>query len=393
MLSRRRLLQMMAAGGVATLVPRLSLAAAPTDKRLVVVVLRGGLDGLHAVPPYADANYRRLRSTLAIGRPGEREGAVDLDGYFGLHPSLGPLRNLYQSGELLVVPASTTRYRKRSHFDGQNLLENGSGKPFGAKDGWLNRAVASLGGGPRRLGLALGPTVPLLLHGEAPVRTWSESPLPEADEDFLQRLAYTYKNDALFARALADAKDSKSMGMDGQSTKQRRRGKEIAKAARAAATLLSHPEGPRIAVMEMGGWDTHFGQSYRLANQLRQLTQGLLDLRTNLAAHWRDTVVLVVSEFGRTAAENGSRGTDHGTGGIALALGGAVEGGRVLGRWPGLGRSDLLDGRDVRPTTAYESLFKGVLHGHLGIAEAVLEQRIFPDSRSLPLLPDVVRRV
>ena len=392
MLSRRRLLQVTAMAGVATLMPRLSLAAAPTDKRLVVVLLRGGLDGLHAVPPYADSHYRKLRASLAIGRPGEQDGAVDLDGYFGLHPSLGPLGDLYQAGELLVVPASTTRYRKRSHFDGQNLLENGSSKPFGVRDGWLNRAVASLGDGSRRLGLALGPTVPLLLHGEVPVRTWSESPLPEADEDFLQRLAYTYESDPLFARALADAQDSKSMGMSGQSARRRGRGKDIANAAKAAATLLSHPEGPRIAVIEMGGWDTHFGQSYRLANQLRQLAQGLLELRTNLAAHWRETVVLVVSEFGRTAAENGSRGTDHGTGGIALALGGAINGGRVLGRWPGLGRSDLLEGRDLRPMTAYESLFKGVLHDHLGIGEAVLEKRIFPDSRPLRPLTGVVRR-
>lgn len=389
MLTRRQLIKATAAAGAVALAPRLSLAAAPTDKRLAIVLLRGGLDGLHAVPPHADADYRRLRPRLAIGEPGTAEGALDLDGYFGLHPALAPIHDMYRAGEVLVVPASTTRYRKRSHFDGQNLLENGTSVPFGAKDGWLNRALAGMGDGSQRLGLALGPTVPLMLHGEAPVRTWSESALPKADEDFLRRLAYTYRDDPLFAKALADAQGAPSLEMD--NAMGRGRNKDFQRAAEAAATLLAQEQGARVAVIEAGGWDTHFGQERRLKGLFEQLSAGLTAFKQKLGPHWRDTVVIVVSEFGRTAAENGSRGTDHGTGGVAFAIGGAVRGGRVHQAWPGLGSKDLLDGRDLRPLTTYESLFKGALVSHMNLSESLVEGRIFPDSRDVGLFDGLVR--
>lgn len=384
LLDRRLFLKLSGIAGLAGTQPRLAFAAAPTENRLVFVILRGGLDGLHAVPPYADPMYHRLRPNLAVPRPGQAGGALDLDGGFGLHPGLAPLHDLYRRGELLVVPAATTRYRDRSHFDGQNMLEGGAGMPFGARDGWLNRAIASLDQDERRLGLALGPAVPLLLQGDAPVRTWAESPLPKTDADFLDRLAFTYRNDPLFMRTLADAQESREgmPEMAGGGGRRAPRGREFEAAAQVAAQLLAQPTGPRIAVMESRGWDTHFGQQWRLAGLLDQLAAGILALRDGLGAHWRDTAVMVVSEFGRTAAENGSRGTDHGVGGIALLVGGAVNGGRVTGRWPGLGANAQHEGRDVVPTTDYESLFKATLIDRLGIAPGLVEDRVFPDSRT-----------
>jgi uncharacterized protein (DUF1501 family) len=383
MFDRRLFLKLSSAAGLTAALPRLAFATVPTENRLVLVILRGGLDGLHAVPPYADPAYSRLRPTLALAAPGQENGVLDLDGAFGLHPALAPLHRLYTAGELLVIPAATTRYRERSHFDGQNLLENGSGIPFGAKDGWLNRAIASLAHGNRRLGLALGPAVPLVLQGTAPVTTWADSPLPKADEDFLTRLAYTYRNDPLFARTLADAQGSMSASIAGSMGGRATRGKEFETAAKAAVQLLARDDGPRIAVMESQGWDTHFAQNWRLAGLFEQLSAGLIALKDGLGAHWRDTVIIVVSEFGRTAAENGSQGTDHGVGGLALVLGGAVKGGRVAGAWPGLSQAALYEGRDLRPTTDYESLFKAALISRLGLAPAVVEDKVFPNSRAL----------
>ena len=185
---------------------RTAFAAAPTENRLVFIILRGGLDGLHTLPPYADKDYQQLRPTLALGGPGSENSAIDLDGYFGLHPTLSGLKDLYVAKELLFMPAATTQYRKRSHFDGQNLLENGSGIPYGAKGGWLNRAITGMNGGDRRLGLALGPAVPFILQGNAGVQTWAKSALPEVDEDFLVRLANLYEADSLFSKAYADAR-------------------------------------------------------------------------------------------------------------------------------------------------------------------------------------------
>lgn len=366
---------------------RAAFAAAPTDRRFVLVLLRGGLDGLHALPPHGDRDYRRLRPTLALSP----DRGPDLDGYFGLHPALADLMPLYRAGELLLVPAAATRYRDRSHFDGQNMLENGSGKPYGAQDGWLNRAILGLDGGDRRLGLALGPAVPLILQGPARVRSWSDSGLPAADEDFLSRMTVAYRNDPLFAAALRDArggaKPAVGMGdMAGEPAQ------VYVKAVRAAADLLARPDGPRVAVLESQGWDTHFAQEHRLKVLLGEVSRGLLELKRGLGEAWRETVVMVVSEFGRTAAENGSSGTDHGTGGLALLAGGAVAGGRIAGDWPGLSDRALYEGRDVLAANTYERLFKAVLIGHLDLDLGYVEDRVFPDSRAQSPMDGLIRR-
>ncbi|MEM7541157.1 MAG: DUF1501 domain-containing protein [Pseudomonadota bacterium] len=392
MVDRRRFLSASAASALATLAStRLTFASIPTEKRLIFIVLRGGLDSLHALPPYADKDFLRLRPTLA--RAGEQaDGVVDLDGYFGMHRALAPLLSLYEAKALLFVPAAATQYRDRSHFDGQNLLENGSGKPYGAKTGWLNRALEPFQGEDRRFGLSIGPAVPLILQGDVRIQTWSDSALPDADEDFLRRLLKTYSTDPLFSDALQDAVGAPQTEVGSAGMRARPlRGANFTQSVRAAADLLSRVDGPRVAVLDLDGWDTHFDQDRRLSTLFESLSQGILALQSGLAQHWSDTAVLVVSEFGRTAAENGNRGTDHGTGGLAMLAGGAVAGGRINGVWPGLSSKALWEGRDLRAVNSYESLFKALLMGHLGLEQNWVEDQVFPQSRRLEPMSGLLR--
>lgn len=370
---------------------RLALADASTEARLVVVILRGGLDGLHAVPPYADSDYRQLRPTLRIDAPGTKgsaESALDLNGYFGLHPSLKYLHNSFREGELVVVPAAATGYRKRSHFDAQNVLETGTTRPFATSDGWLNRAVTALSSQKdRRLALSIGHAVPLILRGGADVQTWAPSHLPDVDDDLIGRLSELYSSDPRFAKALRLGVESDQMlGMGNESKRSKA---NFSTLAEAAGSLLAMDDGPRVAVLEANGWDTHFGQRGRLSRQLQQLDAGISTLRTQLGTHWRETAVIVVSEFGRTARENGSRGTDHGTGGVAFVLGGAVDGGKVLGKWPGLSSRALFEARDVAPANDYHALFKAVLRDHLRLSTRAVNN-VFANSQDVAPLRGII---
>lgn len=382
-MERRRFLQLGSAALMGALgSTRSAYAAAPTDNRLVFVFLRGALDGLHALAPYADPAYRELRPQLAL----ERDQVNDLNGYFGLHTGLGALMPLWQSGELSFLPATSTRYRSRSHFDAQNLLENGSTTPYGMRDGWLNRAILALNDNDRRLGLSIGPAVPLILQGQASVQSWSDSSLPEADEDFLLRVGRMYQQDPIFADAFHDAQGALQPDIDMNAMGGRNNSaRDFAISAQVAADLLAHPQGPRVAVMEMTGWDTHFNQEARLNGLFQQLAEGIILLRDGLARDWSRTAVVVVSEFGRTAAENGSRGTDHGTGGLVMLAGGAVRGRQIGGDWPGLAQAALFEGRDVMPANPMEGLFKTLLIAHLGLPASVVESTVFP--ASTPLRP------
>lgn len=383
MTTRRKFLHGSAAGLVSALAAsRAAFATAPTDNRLVLIFLRGGLDGLHALAPFADPDYHKLRPKLAL----KGEDIISLDGYFGLNRALEPLMPLYRAGELLFVPASSTSYRNRSHFDGQNMLENGSGKPYGARDGWLNRAILGLNDNDRRLGLALSPSIPLILQGEARIQTWAESGLPEVDEDFLFRVAQLYQNDPLFLDAFHDAQGAlkpdvdRSM-MEGNS----RQSKDFQLSVHAAADLLSHDHGPRIAALELQGWDTHFAQDRRLKSLLALVANGIETLRGELGSVWAKTTVMVVSEFGRTAAENGSRGTDHGTGGLAMLAGGKVAGGRIAGDWPGLSRTALFEERDLRAVNSYEAIFKAILIDRFVLSQSFIGDHVFPGDGTSPM--------
>lgn len=389
MISRRDLIRNIGAGTIAAGLPGIGLAKADTDVRLALVILRGAVDGLALAAPYGEGRYRSLRGELAIDAPGSSEGLLKLDGLFGLHPSMNNTYDLYEQGQALVVHAAATPYRERSHFDGQDVLENGGADTGHARDGWLNRAIAPLGGGlGNEVAIAMAQNTPLVLRGDVSVTSWAPSQLPEADAGTLQRIETLYAHDEFFATRLQQALDSQRIAGGMKGMVGRRRGNDAQHTQSlmtAAGRFLTAPDGPQIAVLEAGGWDTHANQGAAtgsLANRLASLDQGLAALQKALGSTWSETVVLVVTEFGRTVKVNGTRGTDHGTGTAALLLGGAVDGGRIVADWPGLGQSDLYESRDLEPTTDMRSIFKGVLLEHLGISEGHLEEVVFPDSAS-----------
>ena len=374
---------------------RLAAAAPKGDARFVLVILRGGLDGLAAVAPYAVPQYASLRGPLALGAPGTEGGVLDLDGTFGLHPALTNLHAWYRAGEALVVHATATPYRERSHFDAQKVLETGGAAPGTSTAGWLNRALTALEkDGHGRAAVALADSVPLVLRGEFAVTSWAPSRLPDADDDTLARVRRLYDAaDPELASRLTAALDARDLAGDaGDARMGGRGGQAVAPLAAAAARFLRSPEGPRVAVLDVGGWDTHANQGAAqgpLALRLGALDSGLQQFKSELGEEWQRTTVLVVTEFGRTAAANGTRGTDHGTAGCAFLAGGAVAGGRVLADWPGLSTRDLHEGRDLRATTDLRALFKAVLHEQLGLAERVLAREVFPASDGVEPLDGV----
>jgi uncharacterized protein (DUF1501 family) len=346
----------------------LATASVPTERRLVVMLLRGGLDGLAAVPAPGDPSHAQARGDAAPS------GALALPGtIFALHPSLGPLMPLWTAGELAIVHATCSPYRERSHFDAQNVLENGTERPFGSDSGWLNRALVARGG--EGSALAAARSIPLLLRG--PARTANADPKrpPHLDDDLLARLRQLYEEDPLLSSHLQQALEIEALV-----ARHRDPSRQDNDGLRTLGSVLADEQGPAVAVLERGGWDTHTGQRGTLERQLRELSQGLLALREGLGARWAQTAVLVVTEFGRKVQSNGTGGTDHGVGGVALLLGGAVHGGQVVADWPGLGSSELLDQRDLRPTTDLRTVFAGVLHDHLQLDERSLTRDVFPSS-------------
>lgn len=399
MVSRRDILQSAGAGLLAAAIPAVTFAGAETDSRFVLVILRGAADGMALAPPWGDGNYRGLRGELALPGPGQTGGVLSLDGLFGLHPALGSVYEHYRQGYAVIVHAVASPYRERSHFDGQDVLENGGAAVGRLRDGWLNRALLPLGSSlGNELAIALAQNTPLVLRGDSSVTSWAPSRLPDADESTLQRLAELYADDEFFATRLAQALNAQAIAASGMGTDGARpRGNEaeqLRSTAEAAASFLAATDGPRIAVIETGGWDTHASQGAStgaLANRLGALDAALAALSEGLGEHWRRTVVAVVTEFGRTVRINGTRGTDHGTASAAILLGGAVRGGRVLCDWPGLTDRDLFEGRDLRPTTDLRSVFKGVLEQHLEIPRGFIERTVFPDSRAAEPLPDLIR--
>ncbi|MBV9523134.1 MAG: DUF1501 domain-containing protein [Alphaproteobacteria bacterium] len=395
--TRREILGLLAGGIAAAGVPRAVFAAAPTERRLIVVLLRGAMDGLAAVPPLGERRYAERRGSLALAGPGEPDGALPLDGFFALNAALEPIHSYWRAGELLVVPATGNGYRTRSHFDAQDLMESGLAKKTSLSDGWLNRALAELHAGDRRLGIAVGGAVPLLLRGKIAVASWEPPAFRPAAAEFVSLLGRLYAHDPLLGPALAD-------GLRAQNLSDEVLGEDMAKGplgfgprafkplAEAAGKLLAAPDGPRVAALEMGGWDTHVGQGTakgRLANNLQGFAEGLQALAIALGPAWKETVLVATTEFGRTVGVNGTGGTDHGTASVVLVMGGAVHGGKIRGDWPGLDR--LEDDRDLRIATDSRAVLKGILRDHLGIDAAALERRVFPDAPALKPLDGLVR--
>jgi uncharacterized protein (DUF1501 family) len=402
--SRRRFLVGAGALAASATIPNILFAHTGGSSRLVVVILRGALDGLAAVPPYGDPDYATLHRELAIAPPGSADGALALNNTFGLHPSLAYLHERFAAGELIVFDAVASPYRDRSHFDGQNVLENGLTKPIGTADGWLNRALAALPRADRRAAdraVAISQNVPLILRGEAAVISKSPQVTPDVDEDLLARLADLYSKDDWFSARLSEAVQTEKMVDDFGSPamlKQTAGGAgypdRVTAVARMAANLMRSDGGPEIAVIEAGGWDTHANQGGAkgmLATRLSGLDKALKSLADELGPLWPQTAILVVTEFGRTAAVNGTRGTDHGTGGCAFLVGGAVRGGQVIADWPGLNRTALLDNRDLKPTLDLRSVFKAVLDEHMHVDANTLANRVFPDSSGARPLQGLIR--
>jgi len=384
--SRRALLLGGASFAAWAHLPKFARAADGRDPRLIVVILRGALDGLATVAPLGDPDYAGLHGSIALTSDGPH-AAVMLDSFFALHPAMPEFSRMYREKHAAIIHAVSTPYRDRSHFDGQDVLESGFAGPGRVQSGWLNRALEGLPRGDRVMsGLAIGPTTPLVLRGAAPTVGWAPVALPQADDDTATRLVDLYQHrDPALAQALTQGLrlDKQAQGDDMKSRPGTNLPGAMRLVARGAAKLMAADDGPRIAALAFDGWDTHAnegGPVGRLAFLLSGLDGALAEFEGGLGPRWRDTVVVVATEFGRTARINGTEGTDHGTGTIALLAGGAVKGGRVISDWPGLKPASLYDGRDLAPTADLRAVMKGVLHDHLGIAERVLAETVFPDS-------------
>jgi uncharacterized protein (DUF1501 family) len=348
------------------LLTTLTLAAAPGENRLVVIILRGAMDGLDVVQPRGDAG-------LAAARPGVLSKAQDLDGFFALHDGLSGLMPLWTAGELAFVHATSTPYRdKRSHFDGQDLLEAGTGKdlaPAAQRDGWLNRLLAVLPGAASETAWSVGREAMPVLAGKAPTESWAPDQDIAVSTPARSLLEHVYEGDPLFHAASATA-----FGLAGMEEGE---GEDTEMIAAFVAERLRGPA--RIAAFSLTGWDTHKGQERAIQKPLDRLQRAVLRLKAGTGPEvWGKTVVLAMTEFGRTVRQNGSGGTDHGTGGAMLVAGGAVKGGQVLGRWPGLTEADLYDRRDLMPTSDVRDWTAQVMAGLFGLERSLLERAIFP---------------
>jgi uncharacterized protein (DUF1501 family) len=368
------------------------------DPRLLVIVLRGALDGLGAVAPVGDPDWVGLRGDRALLLDG-KPPALPLDGFFALNPAMPNLHRLYKAQQATIVHATATPYRERSHFDGQDVLESGIARPGSTSTGWLNRALLEMASDGKvnpldsRV-LGIGSVTPLVVRGKAPVMTWVPQQLLPASDDTQARLLDLYQHtDPKLAVALEArirlAAIARGAGMETKPS-DAPPAAGIAgvrayfnDAAGTAARYLARADGPRVGAMGFVGWDTHINEgaaSGQLANLLGALDGALAAIETNMGDAWRETVVAVITEFGRTAKINGTNGTDHGTGTVAFLTGGALRGGRVVADWPGLKLAQLHEERDLKPTTDLRAVLKGLLRDHLRVDERALASSIFPDS-------------
>ena len=368
----------------------LALAAAPTESRFIVVLMRGALDGMAAVVPYGDPDLASLRAPLIPSAVGTEGGMADLGGFYGLHPAMPQMAAMYEAGELLPVHAVAGHYRSRSHFEAQDYMESGADQRLNS--GWLNRAVLAMPKPPGpEAALSVGMTTPLLMRGPASVAAWAPPGFGAPDADLYARIAALNATDPVTGPALAEGlrdRGFSSAALAG--TEKPQNAYAFASLAEMAGKLLAAPSGPRVAALELGGWDTHAGQVRRLYGPLGQLDAGLAALKASMGESWARTAVLVITEFGRTAHINGTGGTDHGTGTVAFIAGGCVAGGRVLADWPGLSAGRLFEARDLQPTRDVRSLAMGLLVSHLGLPSSAMAA-IFPGSTDVSPASGLIR--
>jgi uncharacterized protein (DUF1501 family) len=362
--------------------PRIAIAQAATDRRFVFIIQRGAADGLGTLAPTGDPRFSGLRGAFAE----DFAGGARIGDFFTLHPNMASIAAMHGAREALFVHAVASPYRDRSHFDGQNILETGAAAAYSMRDGWLNRLLGLIPGGDARA-IAVSATVPLVLRGSHEVASYAPSALPGASDDLLARVAGLYERDAELHGAWAQAMQTRTMAGDVSGNG----GQNGAATGALAARLLTGAEGARIAVIETGGWDTHANQRGRLGLQLRGLDALVGALKTGLGADWANTLVVVATEFGRTAAPNGTGGTDHGTASMAMLLGGAVAGGRVIADWPGLAQSALYEGRDLKPTTDIDALIASAAAQHYRLDQARTGRALFPASNGLRAVDGLIR--
>jgi uncharacterized protein (DUF1501 family) len=386
-------------------VPKLARAEG-RDPRMLVIVLRGALDGLATVAPAGDPNWVSAREDNALA-PGGKFPALKLDDFFALHPAMPNLQRMFVAGDATIVHACATGYRERSHFDGQDILESGTMKPGSTHTGWLNRALDSLVSddvvhGEAKQVFAVGPVTPLVVRGPAPVLVWAPQQVQPASEDTLARLLNLYKSkDQQLAHVLEERLALNALQSDSNNADQPEQVQRVSKlrafyaeAATGAAQVLGHPNGPRVGALALEGWDMHASEGIvngQLNGMLGALDGALAAAEQTLGAAWKDTVIAVITEFGRMVKLNGSNGTDHGTATVALLAGGALKGGRVIADWPGLKDADLYEGRDLRPTTDLRAILKGLLSEHLRVDEDTLDEDVFPGSDDITAMTGLVR--
>lgn len=383
MLSRRAFA---AAGLALPFLARVADAAVPANRKFVVIICRGGMDGLSVAAPVGDPDYRALRGGLALG-----DTALKLDGTFALNPALTKIHALAQAGQARIAPAVATPDRARSHFGAQDVLETGAAGVYATTSGWLNRAVQVMSAAGRIDAISVDPTAPLILRGPAPAASWSPGRGVEATARLSALLQDLYKDDPLLGPALARGLTTEAMARDSGAAGATMTGGGLragavqgAEAARALgealAGFLKAPGGPQLAAVSLDGFDTHANQAGLLAVRLAALDALVDGLHMGLGPAWKDTVVLAVTEFGRTARINGTGGTDHGTASTALLLGGALKPGGIVGDWPTLGRQALFEDRDVYPALDLRALEKGLMAEHMGMDRRALDTAVFPDS-------------
>lgn len=375
--------------------PKLAFAEG-RDPRFLAIILRGALDGLATVAPVGDPDWFALRGDEALTAAGKTP-ALPLDDFFALNPAMPNLARMFQAKEAIIVHACATPYRERSHFDGQDLLESGLPMPKPSESGWLNRALSGLAPGGRinpkgSHVFAVGPVTPLIARGSAPVLSWSPQRIMPASEDTAARLLALYRqSDLKLASVLEDSaklaaiEQSDATGMaqkpGGPGPAQLRA--YFSDAAGNAAKFLAQADGPRVGALALDGWDTHVNEGIaqgRLSQLLGALDDALAAIKINMGPAWSQTVVALATEFGRTARLNGTAGTDHGTATVALLVGGALNGGRVIADWPGLKPANLYENRDLKPATDLRAVLKGVLKDHLRADDRALAQNVFPGS-------------
>ena len=375
-------------------------------KKLVVIVCRGGLDGLSLSPPVGDPDYAALRGAVAIPGFGQPNGALKLDDTFGLHPSMTATHALALKGQARIAPAVATPDRERSHFEAQDVLESGAAVVYGTSSGWLNRALLAMGPTGSVKAISVGPTAPLILRGPVEAASWSPGGAAETDHRLPGILMDLYRNDPLLGPALASgiatqsmaktATASVAMGGAGDPPTSRqntgqpvrgnaRQGMPVARKLGATlAAFMTQPDGKQVAAVSFDGFDSHANQAALLTTRLAYVDAFIDGLASGLGPAWNDTVVVMATEFGRTARVNGTAGTDHGTASTALLIGGGLKRGGIVGDWPTLASNRLFENRDTAPTLDMRGVFKGVLRDHLGVDRARLDSTVFPNSGATP---------